>query len=117
MKNSNKKLVVLSILFTPNNILYSVTQLNGDILFWTSSGTKKVKGTKKITSTSITSTIKYITSFICNFRYVYVKVRGFGKTKKTVIKQLKQSFLNILLISDETAFPHNGCKQSKIRRI
>lgn len=119
MKNNNKNLIVLSILFTSNNILYSVTQLNGDVLFWTTSGTKKLKGTKKIVSTSITSAIKFTANYISslNYKYVYVKIKGFGKSKRTVIKQLNQSFFNILLISDETSFPHNGCKRSKIRRI
>lgn len=118
MKNK-QKLIILAVLFTTNNVLYSLTQLNGNVIFWTSVGSKKTKGIKKITSTSILSVTKDIINCIQNIGYknVYVKIKGFNKNKKVVIKYLNHSFLNILLISDETSFPHNGCKKAKNRRI
>nr|YP_009295531.1 ribosomal protein S11 [Mastocarpus papillatus]AOL58015.1 ribosomal protein S11 [Mastocarpus papillatus] len=119
MKNNNKNLVVLSILFTSSNILYSITESNGHVVFWTSSGTQKLKGTKKITSTSITNSIRYIIQKIQSLggKYVYLKMRGFNKNKRSVTKQLKQSTLKILLISNQLFYPHNGCKLSKARRV
>lgn len=115
----NKKLVILSILFTPNNILFTLTCLNGKVLFWTSSGTKKIKGTKKISISIILLIINNIIEYLYKFNYnfIYIKTKGFNKNKKNILKYFKFSFLKILLISDETFFPHNGCKKSKLRRI
>lgn len=116
MKN---KIIILSILFTTNNIIFTLTDLTGNVIFWTSSGAKKVKGAKKITLTSISLITKEISKYIIssNYKYIYIKMKGFNKNKKIVIKYLKQLFSNILLISDNTTFPHNGCKRSNIRRI
>lgn len=116
MENKSK-LIVLSILFTPNNILYYATQLNGNIIFWTSSGVQKQKNTKKVTLISITTVINYIKYKSANYKGIHIRTKGFSKNKKLVIKQLKQSTLNILSISDKISWPHNGCKKQKIRRI
>lgn len=118
MENKNN-LIVLSILFTPNNILYYATQLNGNIIFWTSAGVQKQKNTKKVTLISITTVINYIKHKLesINYKGLHIKAKGFSKNKKLVVKQLKQSTLNILSISDKTSWPHNGCKKRKIRRV
>nr|WOA02293.1 ribosomal protein S11 [Gloiopeltis furcata] len=119
MKSNTTKLAILSVLFTSNNILFSVTHLNGDVVFWTSSGSKKFKGTKKVTSTTLAVTIKIIAAWINNAGYksIYVKVKGFNKNKKSVLRYFKNTFVGVFLVSDETYFPHNGCKGAKIRRV
>ena len=118
MKNK-QKLIILTILFTTNNILYSLTSLEGKVFFWTSLGSKKIEGSKKLTPNFATNTtnvlIKMILNF--NFKYTYLKLKGFNKSKKLVLKILTQSPLKILLISDKTLLPHNGCRKAKIRRI
>lgn len=116
MKN---KILILSILFTTNNTLYSLTDLDGKVTFWTSSGSKKIKGIKKVTSTSALTAAKNITKHLLKFncKNIFLKVKGFNKNKKLIIKYFNKSFLNILLIADKTAFPHNGCKKAKSRRI
>lgn len=120
MKITNlKKSIVLSILFTSNNILYTLTNFYGDVLFWTSTGSKKARGLKKTTSLIVISTTKIIITYAnkLGYNYVHIKLKGFGKNKKIILKSLKQSFLQILSIRDESSFPHNGCKKPKIRRI
>nr|YP_009445919.1 ribosomal protein S11 [Eucheuma denticulatum]ATX68861.1 ribosomal protein S11 [Eucheuma denticulatum] len=111
------KLIIISMLFTPNNIFYSVNNIEGEVLFWTSLGSSKTKGSKKITSTSVAFNLKNVKEFLdcLNYSYVFIKVRGFNRSKKHAIKILRQSLKNVVLIHDETFFPHNGCKKSKIR--
>lgn len=119
MQNRNK-LIILSILFTTSNILCSLTDLNGKVIYWASVGSIKTKGVKKITSIAVIATLKKVTSYITkntNYKKVYLKIRGFNKGKKIVIKYLNQSFFNILLISDNTSNPHNGCKKKRKKRI
>ena len=114
MKNKNK-LVILSILFTTNNVLYTLATADGKVLFWTSVGSKKSSGVKKTASISVLTTTKEIINYLSNFDYKYIciKIKGFNKNKKLVIKYLLQSSFNVSMILDETSFPHNGCKQSK----
>nr|AHX02506.1 ribosomal protein S11 [Schimmelmannia schousboei] len=115
----NKKSIILTILFTSNNIFYTLTKLNGEVLFWTSVGSKKLKGTKKITVTTITLAMNSILNFVNEFKCnnIHIKFKGFNKNKRLAMKYLKQTSLNILSISDLTAMAHNGCRLSKMRRI
>nr|APC24903.1 ribosomal protein S11 [Gracilariopsis andersonii] len=119
MIKNNLKSVILVIIFTSNNILYTLTNTEGKVLFWTSAGLKRTKGTKKITLTTIVSSIKIILAYLNNLKiqYIHLKLKGFDKNKKVVLKYLKQSTLNILSITNNSMLPHNGCKKSKLRRI
>nr|WCH57858.1 ribosomal protein S11 [Caulacanthus ustulatus] len=114
-----KKLIILYIIFTSNNIIYSLTNLEGKVIFWTSSGTKRLKGSKKISTILIPYTLKIIRSYILSlgYKYIFIKVKGFSKNKKFTLKSLKQFFSNIILINEQTFFPHNGCKSKKIKRL
>nr|YP_010555056.1 ribosomal protein S11 [Kappaphycus malesianus]UYR20477.1 ribosomal protein S11 [Kappaphycus malesianus] len=111
------RLVIISVFLTLNNIFYNVSNIKGEVLFWTSSGSLNLKGSKKITSTSISSNLKSVKKFMDNLDHVYVfiKIRGFNKNKKYLIKLLKQYFENTVLVHEKTSFPHNGCKKTKIR--
>nr|WCH57786.1 ribosomal protein S11 [Hypnea flava] len=118
MLNKNK-LIILTVLFTWSNILYTVTKIDGDILFWSSVGTHKKSGTKKITSTAIFLSLKDLRTFLNlnNISYIFLKLKGFSKHKKVVLKYFKKSCPKIILIQENLNLPHNGCKSSKIRRF
>nr|WCH57954.1 ribosomal protein S11 [Hypnea marchantiae] len=115
----DKKIIILHILFTTNNILYTITDLKGNTLFWASVGSNKIKNTKKITTTSIFLSIKRIKFFLnkSNVKYLFLKLKGFNKQKKIVLKYLKQFYSQIILVCEKTNLPHNGCKNRKIRRL
>nr|AYR06621.1 ribosomal protein S11 [Renouxia sp.] len=119
MLNHNKKSAILSILFTSNNIIYTLTDLMGNVLFWTSSGVQKVKGIKKLTSNSIASGLKLVNNYAdkCRIRYFHVCIRGISKNKKLVIKNLKYFPLTILSLYDEMGISYNGCKKLRKRRV
>nr|YP_010732370.1 ribosomal protein S11 [Hypnea brasiliensis]WCH58026.1 ribosomal protein S11 [Hypnea brasiliensis]WDY85166.1 ribosomal protein S11 [Hypnea brasiliensis] len=115
----NKKLIILNIIFTWNNILYTITNLRGDVLFWSSVGSHKVSCTKKITTTSIFLSIQDLKTFLhmnC-ISHVFLKIKGFSKHKKTVLMHFKQFYSAIILIHENINLPHNGCKKSKIKRL
>lgn len=118
MKLISKSLII-SIIFTSNNILYTLTNLQGQVIYWISAGTYKQKGTKKLTSTTSILTTKLIIERLGHFncKFLHIKLKGFKKNKKTILKYFKISTLNILSVCDDTALPHNGCKRKKIRRL
>nr|WCH57738.1 ribosomal protein S11 [Hypnea musciformis] len=115
----NRKILVLHVLFTINNVVYTITDLRGNTLFWVSVGSNKVKNTKKVTTTSIFLSIKDIKLFLnkYNIGYLFLQLKGFNKYKKTVLKQLKQFYSQIILIYEKTDLAHNGCKNRKMRRL
>lgn len=115
----NSEALILSILFTSNNILFSLTNLHGDVFYWTSTGMHKQKGVKKLTSTSLSLIIKMILQRLEYFRCIklHLKLKGFKKNKKLILKHFKMNGLEILSISDFTSLPHNGCKNKKHRRL
>nr|YP_009445892.1 ribosomal protein S11 [Betaphycus gelatinus]ATX68833.1 ribosomal protein S11 [Betaphycus gelatinus] len=111
------KLVIISIFLTSNNIFYSVNNTKGEVLFWTSSGSLKLKGSKKTTSMSIPFNLKNIKKFLeaLNYSYVFIKIKGFNKNKRYLVKMLKQFFENVILIHEKNSLPHNGCKKPSTR--
>nr|WCH57762.1 ribosomal protein S11 [Hypnea pseudomusciformis] len=115
----NRKILVLHVLFTTNNVIYTITNLQGDTLFWVSVGSNKVKNTKKVTTTSIFLSIKDIELFLNKYSitYLFLKLKGFNKHKKTILKHLKQFYSQIIFIYEKTDLAHNGCKNRKIRRL
>lgn len=112
------KSFILYILLTPNNIFYTITDLKGNVKIWTSLGTKKIKGTKKITLNSIKLNLLNLFSNI-NIKKINIHIifKGLNKYKKFILKYLKQLSLNIVSICDYTTNAHNGCKIKKIRRL
>nr|WCH57930.1 ribosomal protein S11 [Hypnea nidifica] len=115
----NKKIIILNVIFTWSNILYTITNLKGDVLLWSSVGSYKVSNAKKITTTSIFLSIKDLKTFlrINRINYMFLKIKGFSKHKKTVLKYFKQFCSEIVLIHENMSLPHNGCKRIRIRRF
>nr|YP_010888150.1 ribosomal protein S11 [Fushitsunagia catenata]WJJ67927.1 ribosomal protein S11 [Fushitsunagia catenata] len=115
----NPKSLILSVLFTSNNVLFTLTNLHGDVFYWTSTGSYKQKGVKKLTSTSLSLAVKIILQQLKHLKYnfVHLKLKGFKKNKKIILRHFKTSNLNILSVSDFTSLPHNGCKNKKPRRL
>nr|YP_011017026.1 ribosomal protein S11 [Gracilaria hainanensis]WQB61704.1 ribosomal protein S11 [Gracilaria hainanensis] len=119
MYKNNLKSVRLNILFTSNNILCTITNIEGEVLFWTSAGSRKSRGTKKITLTTIISILRLLLEYLnkSKIKYIHLNLKGFNKNKKVILKYFKQSFLNILSITNNSVHAHNGCKKLKKRYI
>ncbi len=114
----NKRSIILFVFFTNNNILCTITNFRGETLMWSTAGSDKVKGTKKITTSTIFTLIKKLYNFInANNFSLYIKVKGINKVKTNFIKQLKTFNFNILVIQEKLCLPHSGCKRSKVRKL
>lgn len=110
------KVYFLFILFLVNNIFITITNSKGDVLLWKSIGYLKVKGLKKLTPSVIKVFINYLWAFK-SFKF-HIKLKGFNKFKKQIIKSLVLIFFkNILSLNDESLVPNNGCKLKKQRRL
>jgi small subunit ribosomal protein S11 len=104
---------------TFNNIIISLTNLNGQVISWASAGKMGFKGSKKNTpyAAQLAATECAKTAFDLGLRKVKVFVRGPGAGRESAIRTLHGAGIEVSEIVDITPIPHNGCRPPKKRRI
>nr|WDA66155.1 ribosomal protein S11 [Lithothamnion corallioides] len=110
---------ILLLLFTKNNIICTITNLQGKTLVWVTAGSVKLQGTKKITTSTISSVVKKLYTFNKEFGYthIHIRLKGINKNRNLFIKYLKVIGFNIVSLKEKIILPHNGCKKPRNRRI
>ena len=102
-----------------NNTVVTLTDPEGNVLSWGSSGTAGFKGSRKGTpyaaQLAAQDAVKKATSY--GLRQVDVFVKGPGSGREAAIRALQSSGLAISSIKDITPIPHNGCRPPKRRRV
>lgn len=104
---------------TFNNTMITVTDLQGNVLAWSSSGNSGFKGSKKSTpyAAQVAAEDAARKAQENGLKSVEVLVKGPGSGRETAIRALHSSGLAISSIRDITPVPHNGCRPAKRRRI
>ncbi len=102
-----------------NNTIVSITDPNGDVLSWSSSGKVGFKGPKKATPYAAGMVVKDAVDKIAAYglKDIHVFVKGIGGGREGAIRGLHLNGLNVLSISDVTPIPHNGCRAPGRRRV
>ena len=102
-----------------NNTIFTLTDIQGNVLGWASSGSIGFKGTKKATpfaASKVAGVISQIAKKL-GIDKVAVLVKGIGSGRESAIRSLAAKGLNIISIKDITPIPHNGCRPPKVRRV
>jgi small subunit ribosomal protein S11 len=104
---------------TFNNTIITITDLNGNTISWSSSGTHQFRGAKKSTPFAAQTVAESAVQKAMNsgLREVHVYVKGPGIGRESAIRQLGALGLKVKTINDVTPIPHNGCRPRKARRI
>lgn len=104
---------------TFNNTIVTLTDQNGDVLGWASSGMVGFKGPKKATPYAATQVVKRAVEAVAptGLKEVSVLVKGIGGGRESAIRALNGSGLQVLSVKDVTPIPHNGCRPRKRRRV
>jgi len=102
-----------------NNTKITLTDPNGNVIAWGSSGTVGFKGSRKGTAFAAQRAAEQTArkGMDQGLRQVEVFVRGPGSGREAAIRSLQASGINIISIRDVTPIPHNGCRAPKRRRI
>lgn len=112
---------VVYILSTYNNTLMSLADLNGNVLFSSSSGALGFSGAKKGTPYAASKVSGVIAEVIAMtpIKNVNIIVKGIGSGRESAIRSLVAKAPNIAVISikDATPIPHNGPRPPKPRRV
>ncbi len=104
---------------TYNNTIISLSDVNGNVLGWSSSGHMGFKGAKKSTPYAATQVVANVTEKVKKFglQEVEVFVKGVGNGREAAIRALSNNGFSILGIKDTTSVPHGGCRPRRPRRI
>ena len=104
---------------TFNNTNVTITDLDGNTLVWATAGTAGFKGSRKSTpfAAQVTAQEAAAKAMEMGIREVKVFVKGPGAGRESAIRALQAAGLEVTLIRDVTAIPHNGCRPPKRRRV
>ena len=104
---------------TFNNTIVSITDPQGNVISWASSGQVGFKGSRKSTpfAAQMTAEAAARRAMEHGMRKVDVFVKGPGSGRETAIRSLQQTGLEVGSINDVTPSPHNGCRPPKRRRV
>ena len=103
-----------------NNSVISITDKEGNVISWASSGTIGYKGSKKKTAYAAQMAAEAAAKTamdVANVKSVEVFVTGLGQGRESGIRALQTAGLEITSINDITPIPHNGCRPPKRPRI
>ena len=102
-----------------NNTLVTITDLDGNVLGWSSSGSSGFEGTRKSTpyaaKIAAENAVEKVRSY--GITSVNVEVKGLGPGREQAIRGIQTAGLDLDQIIDRTPIPHGGCRPPRGRRV
>lgn len=104
---------------TFNNTIVTITDLQGNTLGWTSTGSTGFKGSRKSTPYAAQMAAAQAAKLAMDMgmREADVFLKGPGPGRESAIRSLQAVGLRVRSITDITPIPHNGCRPPKKRRV
>jgi len=119
VKKKNVPIGVVHIHATFNNTIVSITDLEGNVVAWSSSGCHGFKGSRKSTpfAAQIAASSAAQNAREQGMRTASVFLKGPGSGRESALRALQSSGITVSSIRDVTPIPHNGCRPEKRRRV
>ena len=125
IKKNKKKVIknittgVASIYATFNNTIVTISDDSGNVIAWSSAGSKGFKGSRKSTPYAAQIAADHAASKAQEFglKTLSVKIKGPGSGRETALRASQARGFKILSIKDTTPMPHNGSRPPKKRRV
>jgi len=101
-----------------NNTIVTITDPQGNVISWASSGAVGFKGSRKSTPYAAQQAAERAANAAMEhgLRRVEVQVKGPGSGRDTAVRSIQNTGIEVTSIKDVTPVPHNGCRQPKRRR-
>lgn len=106
-----------------NNTIVTFTDVSGNVLSWSSAGSKGFKGSRKSTpfAAQVAAEDAAEKASEHGMRSVSVVIIGPGAGREAAVRGIQSHkgnhTIEIESIHDQTRSPHNGCRQPKKRRV
>ena len=115
-KNVNTGVVHIKSTF--NNTIVSITDPQGNVIAWASSGAVGFKGSRKSTPVAAQLAAEKAARAAQEhgLRRAEIQVKGPGSGRDTAVRSIQNTGIEVISIKDVTPVPHNGCRLPKRRR-
>ena len=102
-----------------NNTIVTISDLSGNAVSWSSSGSMGFRGSKKSTPYAAQSATDAAgkKAYDVGLRKLDVLMKGPGSGRESALRALQNIGFIINNIKDVTPLPHNGCRPKKKRRV
>jgi small subunit ribosomal protein S11 len=102
-----------------NNTIITVTDLNGNVVAWSSAGALGFSGPKKATPFASSKVVLVLAEKMKKTGpfNLNIIVKGVGAGRDSAIRTFAAQGFNIVSIKDATPIPHNGPRPPKVRRV
>ncbi len=110
---------VVNVAASFNNTLVTISDPNGNVVSWKSSGSLGFRGSRKGTPFAAQQAAQNAANLARDhgMRSCEVRVSGPGSGRESAIRALAAAGLEVRSIKDTTPIPHNGCRPPKKRRV
>jgi small subunit ribosomal protein S11 len=104
---------------TFNNTIITFTDFNGEVIAWSSSGSKGFKGSRKSTpfAAQVAAEDAARKAMDAGMRSVAILVKGPGSGRESAVRAIAATGMKVNMLKDVTPIPHNGCRAPKRRRV
>jgi small subunit ribosomal protein S11 len=104
---------------TFNNTIITISDPSGNVLAWSTSGSKGFRGSRKSTpfAAQVAAEDAIRKAQEHGIRSVSVLVKGPGSGRESALRALASAGVRVTAIRDVTPIPHNGCRPPKKRRV
>jgi len=104
---------------TFNNTMITISDVQGNTIAWSSSGTLGFKGSRKSTPFAAQMAAEDAGKKAAEHgvKAIDVQVRGPGSGRESALRALQSVGFTVTSIRDVTPIPHNGCRPCKRRRV
>ena len=98
-----------------NNTIISISDMEGKVISWASSGSIGYSGSRKSTPFAAQLAAEKVAKNCLDrgLKTIDVEVKGPGSGRESAIRSLQAAGLKIVTITDVTPIPHNGCRPQK----
>lgn len=102
-----------------NNTIVTITDMDGNTVTWSSSGSIGYKGSKKGTPYAAQLAAADATRKAQNMglSHLDIVIRGTGSGREQAIRSIQATGVTVRSIVDDTPTPHNGCRLRKRKRM
>jgi small subunit ribosomal protein S11 len=104
---------------TFNNTIVTITDVKGNVVAWSSAGTRGFKGSRKSTpfAAQLAAEDAARKAQDHGMKMVAIFVKGPGSGRESALRAFQSAGMRVTLIRDVTPIPHNGCRPPKRRRV
>lgn len=122
VKRSERKNIisgVAHVLSTFNNTIITISDAQGNVISWASSGAQGFKGSRKSTpyAAQVAAEEAGRKAKSHGMETLDIEVSGPGSGRESSLRALQAIGFTVVSIRDVTPIPHNGCRPRKRRRV